>query len=588
MNRVEQYIQSVLIKKRLLEQQLIEDDKSKKYEKDPEYDPDTGYLYKIPKTTYGSGNLQKLRVHFIDKAARENGADRGFLVVAIHKDKTKKPTYDQMINAIVDRMRMDSALSNYYGYNYRIVVSVPKGTDRRKVFAVWIVDVSTESPLQNLLSILENYTRKNINRKLTYSMRGIQNILQLEDGENYSSLVMTQPVAIQWTTSLNNLIKSIKEKAPDWWKQNFPDTSRSQIMLNSVPDFRFMNRIDVEKFQAAQGDVVQLGQLQLDPETLGRDYNIISSFSGTGLIEADPISGKYSLIPIKGIGNFTFPRGCTSNCRYGTFDGEFKSGAYYDGTLTWDLTGNEKKFDITKFIGTVESEIDEEYNQETKQYESSFSFAFNNGDAYYYKNDADKYGYKFSGKFEGKIKPKNGVYYERETIDSEYVAIGEVKGGKYTEYAKPVTYPYKAANGVVVYTQNPEDKFVYTYAADEKKWYVALKADHAKLVNNTITNKEFESKLTTIQDPADVEKFIKLFSVDVSINNKQFVTIKSSITSFKVYKYKDNNWVKYATAKPTETRQLEKLSTKDTYTQVIIPGLTSDTQQTWVETSILE
>ena len=32
MNRIEQYIRSVLVQKRLLEQHLIEDDKPKKYE----------------------------------------------------------------------------------------------------------------------------------------------------------------------------------------------------------------------------------------------------------------------------------------------------------------------------------------------------------------------------------------------------------------------------------------------------------------------------------------------------------------------------------------------------------------------------
>lgn len=587
MNRVEQYIQSVLIKKRLLEQQLIEDDKSKKYEKDPEYDPDTGYLYKIPKTTYGGGDLQKLRVHFIDKAARENGAKRGFLVVAIHKDKTKKPTYDQMINAIVDRMRMDSALSDYYGYGYRIVVSVPKGTDRRKVFAVWIVDVQSNSPLQNLLNVLEKYTGKNINRQLAASMQGIQNILKSEDGKNYSSLVMTQPVAIQWTTSLNNLIKSIKEIAPDWWKQNFPDTRQSQIMLGSVPDFRYMNRIDVEKFQTKQGDVVQLGQLQVDPEVLGR-YGISSTFTGTGIIEADPISGKYSLIPVNGNGEFRFPKDCTTNCRYGEFQGQFKSGAYYDGTLTWNLEGDEKTWDLTKFIGKVESFIDEEYDENTDQYVTTFSWELNSGDAYYYKDATDPYGYKYAGDFQGKAKPKNGVYYDRKTKDSEYVAVGEMKNGKYTEYAKPVTYPYTATNGAIIYTQSPEDKFVYTYAADEKKWYVALKADHAKHVNGTMKDKEFESTLSTIEDPADVEKFIKLFNIDVSTYGKQFVTIKSSITSFKVYKYDSNKWVKIGSVNVTADRKLEKLGTKDTYTQVDIPGVTSATQQTWVETSILE
>ena len=72
MNRIEQYIRSVLVQKRLLEQHLIEDDKLKKYENDPEYDPSTGYIYKIPKTTYGKGDLERLRVHFVDKAAQEN------------------------------------------------------------------------------------------------------------------------------------------------------------------------------------------------------------------------------------------------------------------------------------------------------------------------------------------------------------------------------------------------------------------------------------------------------------------------------------------------------------------------------------
>ena len=586
MNRIEQYIRSVLVQKRLLEQHLIEDDKPKKYENDPEYDPSTGYIYKIPKTTYGKGDLERLRVHFVDKAAQENGAVRGFLVVAIHKDKTKKPTYDQMISAIADRMAMDSALSDYYGYSYRIVVSIPKGTDRRKVFAVWIVDVSYASPLGNLLDILQSYLAKNVNRNLSFTMKGIQKLLRDETDE--SSLVMTQPVAIQWTTSLNNVMKTIQESAPDWWKQNFPNTRKTQSILGAVPDFKYMNRIDVEKFQSKQGDAVQLGQLKLTPEILARDYGIISSFEGTGIIEADPISGKYSLIPVNGNGTFKFPKGCTTNCRLGQFQGDFKSGAYYDGTLTWDLSESDKKWDITKFIGKVKSYVYEEYDENFERIETSFSWELNDGDAYYYKDVNDAYGFKFSGTFEGKVKPRNGVYYERKDANSEYIAIGETKNGKYNEYAKPVTYPYTAPNGLKVYTQSEEDKFVYTYASNEKKWYVALKSDHAKQVNKTMTDKEFISKLTTIEDPADVDKFIKLFNPDINTSNKQFVTIKSNVTKFKVYKIESNKWQSLGTVEVTGDRKLEKLSTKDTYTQVDIPNVTSATQQTWVETSILE
>jgi hypothetical protein len=593
MNRVEQYIQSVLIKKQLLEQNLLEKENSKKYEDNPEYDPHTGYLYKIPRTNIAGGDLQKLRAHFIDKAAQENGAERGFFVVAIHKDKTKKPTYEQMINAIVDRMAMDNALSGYYGYGYRIVVSVPKGTDRRKVFAVWIVNVSDESPLAKLLSKLESYTTTTTVRKISAQMNGIKNILKTEELPNISSLVMSQPVAINWTTSLNNLIASIKKEAPDWWANKFPKTREVDMMLSSVPNFKYMNRINVEKFQSKRGAEVQLGQLDVTPEILYTKYQLQSMFTGKAIIEADPISGRYSMIPLNGTGRFSFPTGCEENCRYGSFTGEYKSGAYYKGTLEFDLDNTEKDWDITKFIGTVESEIYEEFDETTDTYVSTFSFSFDDGDGYYHKSKTtvgmtDPYGYKFSGKFGGKFKPKDGVYYEREQPNAEYVARGEMKNGKYSEYLKPVTYPYTADNGSIIYTKDPDDQFVYTYAADEKKWYVALKADHAKLVNKTITNDEFISKLKTIEKPEDVQVLIDFFKVDLSEYGKQYVTIKSSITDFKVYKNEANKWIKFGSVKVTDTRKLEKLATKDKYTQVIIPGLTNDTQQTWVETSILE
>ena len=103
-----------------------------------------------------------------------------------------------------------------------------------------------------------------------------------------------------------------------------------------------------------------------------------------------------------------------------------------------------------------------------------------------------------------------------------------------------------------------------------------------------MTDKEFISKLTTIEDPVDVDKFIKLFNPDINTSNKQFVTIKSNVTKFKVYKFESNKWQSLGTVEVTGDRKLEKLSTKDTYTQVDIPNVTSATQQTWVETSILE
>lgn len=594
MNRIEQYIQSVLIKKRLLERRLIETDKSKKYKDDPEYDDSTGYLYKIPKTTFGDSNVEKLRVHFIDKAAKENACERGFLVVAIHKDKSKKPTYDQMINAIANRLAMDPALAEYYGYGYKIIISIPKGTDSRKVFAVWILNIQIDSSFGSLLSVLQNYTERTTNRTISSAMLGIKAVLTPGTSVQDASVAMSQPVAIQWTTSLNNLIKSIQTTAPNWWEQNFPKTKKSQLMLNSIPNFKFMNRFDVAKFQSKQGDVVQLGQLKLTPEILWSDYGILSSFEGTGIIESDPISGEYSLIPVNGSGDFVSPKGCTGpppNCRNGSFQGEFKSGAYYDGTLTWKLHDSDREWDITKFIGKVKSEVYPEYNEQSKQVETSFSFEFDEGDAYYYKKDKnvnDPYGFKYSGKFQRNKKPLNGVYSERKDANSEYVAIGEMKNGKYVEYAKPVTYPYTATNGLKVYTQSAEDTHVYTYAADEKKWYVALKADHAKHVNKTITDKEFISKLTTIENPADVEELIKLFKIDISTYGKNFVTIKSNVTKFKVYKFESNKWKSFGTIDVTGDRKLEKLSTKDKYTQVDIPNVTSSTQQTWVETSILE
>lgn len=593
MNRVEQYIRSVLIQKRLLEQHLIEDDDSKKKKKDPEYDPSTGYVYKIPKTAYGGGDLQKLRVHFIDKAARENGATRGFLVVAIRKDKSKNPTYEQMISAIVDRMRMDKTLNQYYSYSYRIVVSVPKGTDRRKVFAVWIVDTGAESPLGQLLELIERYLNQTVSRDISLYQKNILSFTNTTDTN--SSLVITQPQAIKWTSALKDMINSVKTDAPDWWKQNFPETKQSKSMLNSVPDFRFMNRINVSKFQAKQPNQVTLGPQQVTSNSLSRDFNIMSSFNGLGSIEIDPITGYYSLTPLKGKGRFRFPKDCTQNCRYGTFDGEFQRGAYYDGTFTFD-TENLEKFQTSKFIGTTIIYIESKYDEISGQVKSDFSFKFNSGDMYYYRDQSDPYAFKYHGTFMGYDKPKNGVYSERKDANSEYIQTGEVINGNFIEYAKPVTYPYTdPTTNKLVYTQSPEDRLVYTYSIEENKWYVAEKADHAKLVNNTMTSQQFISKLKTIDDPNDVSNLIKLFNVDVS---KKYGTLKSDIKSFNVYDYKKVKnkfaFVFLGTINVIDAtiRQLEKFEVKDKYTKVKILAKGKDGEDLdlikWVESSIFE
>jgi len=593
MNRVEQYIRSVLIQKRLLEQHLIEDDDSKKKKKDLEFDPTTGYVYKIPKTTYGDSNLQKLRVHFIDNAAKENGATRGFLVVAIRKDKSKNPTYEQMISAIVDRMRMDKTLNEYYSYSYRIVVSVPKGTDRRKVFAVWIVDTSTETPLGRLLELIKRYLNKTVSRELSLYMKNILSFTSSDD--EYSTLVITQPQAIKWTAALKDTMKTIEKDAPNWWEQNFPATKQSTSMLNSVPDFRFMNRINVSTFQTKQPNQVTLGSQHVTPGSAADNFNIDTSFTGIADIGIDPITGYYSLTPLKGKGRFRIPKDCEQNCKYGTFEGEFQRGAYYDGTFTFDIDKNFNKYDKSKFIGTTIIYIQSAYNKTNGRVETEFEFEFDKGSMYYYRDQSDLYAFKYTGTFMGHDTPKNGVYYERNDASSEYTATGELKNGKFIAYEKPVTYPYTdPTTNKIVYTQSADDTRVYTYSIEENKWYVADKADHAKLVNKTMSSQEFISKMTTVDAPGDVDKLIKLFNIDVS---KKYGTVRSDIKSFAVYQYeKDKGKFVFKnkgtmTVNDETTKQLEKFEVKDKYTKVKILGKRGEEDIElicWVESSILE
>lgn len=499
----------------------------------------SGYDIYIPGTyLFGDEDegLKRWRVERINQQAMENGCDRGFLIIATNRNKSvkkksifKKPTgvtslggHDQekidnelLMQDITTTIKSIETYSKYYSKDYRIVLSTPIQRGRRKIYAAWIVDMTT-NPLNYFLQLLSKIQQLQRSTTFKISKQATKYIL----GTNTE--IITQSEAIGWTTSIRNYLDELKRTDKELYNAEFPKTKISELQLNSIPDFTKMNRIVIP---AETYDVdIKTGLVDIDVEWLYKYGFQTTTFEGKAIVSNDPITGNISFQPVNG--SITVA-GITSNESPGSFTGEFKDGAPWKGTLTRNNSddGEESKF-IGEFVSTV-------YVVTTATTpKSKFSLIKLNGTQYYnVKNDSE--GKYFIGTWKnGNL--DNGKYYSRKPGTTDYLLTGKVINGEYIAEKKvielkTVIYPYLFPAGIFkgkkAYTSSdPTLSNAYIWVTNKNAWGEILKSDVKLYVNAQITETEFTSKITMITDATIAVKLSDEFKegtsyVELKTNN---------------------------------------------------------------------
>jgi len=473
----------------------------------------SGYDIYIPGTyLFGDEDegLKRWRVERINQQAIENGCDRGFLIIATNRNKSvikktlfKKPTGVASIGGL-DQEKIDNSLlmqditttiisietyKKYYGKDYRIVLSTPIKRGRKKIYAAWIVDMTT-NPLNYFLQLLSKIQELQRSTTFKISKQATKYIL----GTNTE--IITQSEAIGWTTSIRNYLDELKRTDNELYNAEFPKTKISELQLNSIPDFTKMNRIIIP---AETYDVdIKTGLVDIDVEWLYKYEFRTTSFDGKAIVNVDPVTGRPYFEPVYGSIDVI------SKSNTSTFTGEFKDGAPSKGTLTRKESDDGE---ASKFIGEFVSTI----YKVTYDHDSNLSFdliKLNGTQFYNVKNDLE--GKYFIGTFKnGNL--DNGKYYSRKSATADYLLTGKVINGQYIAEKKPVElktviYPYVFSAGIFkgkkAYTSlDPTlSNYAYVWVTNKNAWAQILTSDVKLYVNAQITESEFTSKITMITD----------------------------------------------------------------------------------------
>jgi len=116
----------------------------------------SGYKIKILSSHYGDSDVERLRSRLIQDRAKANDCVYGFGIVATKKNKTGSE--DALIADIVDTMKQNPDIMQYFGENYRIILSKPRETGkRRKFYAAWVLDMSAKSLFANKLRLFKQF-----------------------------------------------------------------------------------------------------------------------------------------------------------------------------------------------------------------------------------------------------------------------------------------------------------------------------------------------------------------------------------------------------------------------------------------------
>jgi hypothetical protein len=470
----------------------------------------SGYDIKIPSSKL-VGDLKRYRVERINKQAKEQKCLRGFLIVA---KKVREPGDDSLLMGDITRtIAENNTFKQYYNNDYRIVISSPIQRGKRKIYAAWIIDMRTAEPTPFLL--LLNKLQK-IQSKSVYQ--------QYQEFEKYTigtTEIIDQSRAIAWTNSIRNYLSYLETEKNALYLKYF-GTSDGKLsadgekQIRSIPDFSGMNRNIVSSETTVDTNIAP--KLTLIDADWIEENNFFTEFSGNAIVSTDAVTGIKTLQPVEG----TLDVQERGTGRIGSFTGTFKNGAPYDG-ITEYLGAHQKSFDefggieifhkdddITIFDGIYDQQLSVTINPSDGP-DAKFTLDKISGKQYYHDNNDDK-AYYFDGSFT-KNTPSTGFYYERDPGSKDYIAIGQVINGTYSNLAKPVKYPYKGPNDKkTLYQPKDNPDYVYAWFADKNAWGQVLTVMHTKLVNSLITPDIFLKYINYITDPATVTKLSTEFN----------------------------------------------------------------------------
>lgn len=488
----------------------------------------SGYKIKILSSYYGDSDVERLRSKIINDRAQENGCTQGFMIVARKKVKTGNDA--KLIDDVIDAIRANKTIMNYYDKDYRIIISEPRTIGKRKkVFAVWILDMRETSRFKQLLNRIDSIFSNPdaIRIKIPASAKTYVLKFLTPDVD-----IIQQRDAIIWTNSVTGFLTDLQNNDTYSYNQILnPKDKLSVRLLNSIPDFDDMLlgvKVDNE-------DATKIYKQEVTIDDNWAEANFKVNFRGTAIVETSPVTGELVVIPKAGsiyeggsaFGNPMFT---------GTFDSDGKpieGDYYYVGEAAPTKTGDPRAFNGK--LTTNLSPLLDAMGMETGQTRIEWNFI--KGILFYQSPNDPDYAY-FEGTFKDK-QPLNGNIYQRKTTKNviskkdgaekfeydrgEYKLVGKVTGGKFKYYSKNITFPYTYNN--TTYYQDPNNTdSIYAYFNEPGRWIQVPKqtfVDYA--IDKEITAEIYARSVTPIVDPDLCSGLCKTFNVV-----DDFITIKSN------------------------------------------------------------
>lgn len=536
MNSIDQYIRN-----KILEQ--------------TEVNTPSGYKIKILSSHYGNTDIERVRSKYIKDRAIANGCDYGLGIVATKKNKSGND--DLLIQDIVATMKQNPDILKYFSKDYRIILSKPRETGkRRKFFAVWIVDMSNKSLFANKLKLLQQRLAKQ-----TRFQDIISKTMLLSD-EKSGSDIITQTRAIVWSESIVKIMQDLyaEQNTNTLYKELFPTESVAKEFKNAIPDFSDMlfgvkiDDDDVSKEQT-KSEIVTIDWAWLEKNKT--DFN----FRGTANVILDPITAQTKVVPIEGK---IYTAGAKSmdatdflSNKIPWFDGKFdNNGAPSEGKYYFNVghaaaetsaaaagyppTESEWLASLTEsepaiYVGTMQITNIKKSNDKT--------IKFLSGKLYYYPKGGDTTLLTFDEEwpyFDGTYKaqtPDNGDIFSYSSKNSKYTRTYQVVNGDLKK--KTVSYPYVESNTGYKFYIDSKTNQVYAYDSGCGCWISVNQNILLDLIDKTITVSDFATKVTPITDPVINAGLCTTFNVD-----DEFKLIKQYQTKeqFSIYKEQAKNF----------------------------------------------
>ena len=492
----------------------------------------SGYKIKILSSYYGDSDVERLRSKIINDRAQENGCTQGFMIVARKKVKTGNDA--KLIDDVIDAIRANKTIMNYYDKDYRIIISQPRTIGKRKkVFAVWILDMRETSRFKQLLNRIDSIFSNPDAIRIKIPTNAKTYVLKFLTPDVD---IIQQRDAIIWTNSVTGFLTDLQNNDTYSYNQILnPKDKLSVRLLNSIPDFDDMLLgVKVDDEDATK---IYKQEVTIDDNWVAANFSV--NFRGTAIVETSPVTGEMVVIPKVGtiyvgsvMGETRFVAG--NPLFTGTFDSDGKpidGDYYYVGTVAPAKTGDPSAFNGK--LTTNLTPLLDAMGMETG--DTRIEWNFINGTLFYWSPDDPEYSY-FEGTFKNKL-PLNGNIYQRKTttkvigkkdgaekleyVRGGYTLVGKVTGGKFKYYSKNITFPYTYNN--TTYYQDPNNTdSIYAYFNEPGRWIQVPKqtfVDYA--IDKEITAEIYARSVTPIVDPDLCSGLCKTFNeVD------DFITIK--------------------------------------------------------------